>query len=165
MRRPVIIGCAALGGVVAVAVIVAVVGTLLSPDTGSGAPTVRSNPAPSTLTLAQVEQLAHVDVPADTKLVTSDYQKGIDWHLQAKLTFARPRLAGFLTASSFPAPTPGLRTIRGDSPDDPQWRPDKVTEVAGVDQTSEPLDGVYRKLLLDQSDPTTVTVYLVAFTT
>jgi hypothetical protein len=119
-----------------------------------------------TLSAAEVEANAKVRLPPGTVLLSTSFQSALDWHLTAMFRLPSGELPGFLADSRFPQPEPGLRALRDDAgaPSD-TWRPDSAVTVAGVEQLTEPVDGVFRKLMLDLDRPDEVTVYLVAFTT
>jgi len=119
-----------------------------------------------TLSAAEVEANAKVRLPPGTVLLSTSFQSALDWHLTAMFRFPSGELPGFLADSGFPQPEPGLRAVRdGASGPSDTWRPDSAVSVSGVEQLTEPVDGVFRQLMLDLDRPDEVTVYLVAFTT
>ncbi|MFY1695332.1 MULTISPECIES: hypothetical protein [unclassified Solwaraspora] len=129
-------------------------------DPGGGDRDVR------TLSAAEVEANAKVRLPPGTVLLSTSFASALDWHLTAMFRIPGDELPGFLDDSRFPAPEPGLRAVRtADHPGGDTWRPDDAVSVSGIDQRDEPVDGVFRTVLLDLDAPDEVTVYLVAFTT
>ncbi|WFE27189.1 hypothetical protein O7623_28760 [Solwaraspora sp. WMMD791] len=119
-----------------------------------------------TLSAAEVEANAKVRLPPGTVLLSTSFASALDWHLTAMFRIPADELPGFLDDSRFPAPEPGLRAVRtADHPGGDTWRPDDAVSVSGIDQRDEPVDGVFRTVLLDLDAPDEVTVYLVAFTT
>ncbi|MDG4767344.1 hypothetical protein O7632_25105 [Solwaraspora sp. WMMD406] len=123
-------------------------------------------PTPRTLTAAEVEANAKVRLPPGTVLLSTSFVSFQDWHLTAMFRMPATALPGFLADSGFPRPRPGLRAVGdGDHASGDTWRPDAAVDVVGVEQLTEPTQGVFRKLLVDLDRPDDVTVYLVAFTT
>ncbi|MFV2020299.1 hypothetical protein [Micromonospora sp. LOL_023] len=119
-----------------------------------------------TLSAAEVEANAKVRLPPGTVLLSTSFQSALDWHLTAMFRFPAGELPRFLADSGFPQPEPGLRAVRDTAHSTSDtWRPDQAVTVSGVEQLSEPVDGVFRSLLLDLDRPDEVTGYLVAFTT
>lgn len=128
---------------------------------------------PVTLTREQLEQAAGVQLPVAAELLTTRYLSFQDSYLTAAIELPSDELPQFLSASGFGAPTPGLRTVTngdlrgGDREPDratQAWNPDAAVEISGIDQTNDPVDGVYRKLMIDTGAAKPV-IYLVAFTT
>lgn len=127
----------------------------------------------------QLERAAALQLPASAEVLSARYVSFQDSYLSAVIRLPANDLQTFLADSGFGEPTPGLRTVvnndlcvshrdGNDPPDptreDPAWDPDAASEVAGIDQTAEPVDGVYRKLMIDTGAAQPV-IYLVAFTT
>jgi hypothetical protein len=119
-----------------------------------------------TLTNDELQKYAKVRLTAGTVVESTKYQAGIDYHLTAKLRIPAAELPAFLTDSGFTAPTTGTRPVtNGDRDGDAAWHPDDAKQVAGLDQTSTPVQAVYRKVLVDHDRPAEPVLYLVAFTT
>jgi hypothetical protein len=124
-----------------------------------------SSPARS-ISAAEVEAMAHVRFPPATLLLSTSYEGFQDWRMTAAFRMPRSALPEFLNASGFPEPTVGLRAVRNaDHPPSDTWKPDAATQVAGVNQSNQPVNGVYRKVMFDIEQSETVTGYLMAFTT
>lgn len=128
---------------------------------------------PTTLTREQLEQAAALHLPATAEVLETRYLSFQDSYLTAVLRLPSSDLPQFLADSGFSEPTPGLRAVtngdlrgkdRQQTREEPVWNPDAASEVSGIEQTSEPLDGLYRKLMIDTGAAEPV-IYLVAFTT
>lgn len=121
--------------------------------------------APAALTAEQLEDAARVTLPAHAVVESTTYVAFQDSYLTAVVRLPASELEEFLSGSGFGETTAGLRAVtNADRPDDDGWDPDGASGVAGVSQTTDPVDGVFRRLLVDTGGDDQV-VYLVAFTT
>jgi hypothetical protein len=122
--------------------------------------------AAHSISAAEVEAMAHVRFPPATLLLSTSYEGFQDWRITAAFRMPRSALPEFLTASGFPEPTVGLRAVRNtDHPPSDTWKPDAATQVAGVNQSNQPVNGVHRRVMFDIGQSDNVTGYLMAFTT
>lgn len=117
------------------------------------------------LTLTDISQYGNLQFPDGSRLTSSTYQGFQDRYVTAVVEFEADRLADFLTRNGLGEPVAGLRAVtNGDRQERPAWQPDEAVNVLGLNLTSKPDDGVYRRLLFDLDRPDTVVLYLVAFT-
>lgn len=127
--------------------------------TGCGVGLARDS---GTVTGQQAASFAKLKLPASARDFDVHHDRGIDERYRFSFRLDRKDLNVFISDSALPPLESGLRAISKADAEAPEWPRSQLKQVTGV---GDDRSGLVRKVVVDLSDPSVVTVYVKSFRT